>query len=71
MIMEVFRLWGVRLPMIWLLQFLALWNRDGIWYAMIVSNFIVVLIGLFFYRQGKWKKRVLSEDMVRVQEEGE
>lgn len=70
MIMEVIRLWGIRLPMIWILQALSLWTRDGIWHAMIVSNLLVVLIGIHFYRRGKWETRVMSDELIQVQEEG-
>ncbi len=63
MMMEVIRLWGIRLPMIWILQALHAWTRDGIWYAMIVSNLLVVVLGLWFYRNGKWKTRVMKEEL--------
>ncbi len=70
MVMEVIRLWGIRLPMIWILQWLQMWNQDGIWHAMIVSNLLVVVLGLVFYQKGKWEKRVLSDELTQVPVEG-
>lgn len=61
MLMEVLRLWGIRIPFIFILQFLGLWTQDGIWYAMIVSNLLVIVLGWFFYHGKRWEKSLLTE----------
>lgn len=64
MFMEVVRLWGIRLPIVFVLQYLNLWTQDGIWYAMIASNFLVVVIGLAIVGSGKWRKRVIGKESI-------
>ncbi|MEG1889667.1 MAG: MATE family efflux transporter [Lachnospiraceae bacterium] len=66
-IMSTARLWILRLPFIMFCQHFTNIGRLGIWYAMVYSNFMIVLLGMFFYRKidfsatisgGKVKARV-------------
>lgn len=61
MIMEVLRLWGIRIPMILIMQRMGIWNQDGIWWAMIASNALVIIIGGIFYKGNRWARPLLTE----------
>lgn len=57
MIMDMIRLWGLRIPLAYFLgnQF----GSTGIWWGMTLSNIITVIVALFFYFQGGWKMQVI------------
>lgn len=61
MFINMGRLWALRIPMILLLRFFQLTDPIYIWYAMISSNFIIVLIGLMMYLTGRWKTPVMKK----------
>lgn len=46
-IMAVIRLWGIRLPLIYLFKTFTDIGRSGVWYAMVISNFIMIFFGLY------------------------
>lgn len=50
-IMSTARLWCLRLPIIWVFQNFTDFGRMGIWWAMMISNFVIVLVGAFLYRR--------------------
>jgi len=50
-IMSTARLWCLRLPMIWALQQFTDVGRVGIWWAMVVSNFIIDVVGACLFRK--------------------
>ncbi len=64
MTMEVIRLWGIRLPIVLLLQLTGTWSQDGIWTSMIISNLLVSILGLVFYRLGRWERPVVGGPLV-------
>lgn len=45
------RLWIIRLPIILMFKLLTDIGSSGIWYAMVISNFLILLVGAFFYRK--------------------
>ena len=57
MIMEVGRLWFVRIPMILIFKNFTNMGSTGIWFSMSFSNLIVCVYGFWVYRRGKWKIR--------------
>jgi Na+-driven multidrug efflux pump len=59
MIIDIVRLWGLRIPLAYLLgnQF----GSSGIWWGMAFSNIISAILALFFYFQGGWKKQSIHE----------
>lgn len=61
MILNIGRLWGLRVPMILLLKAFDYNDPVWIWYAMIGSNFIICIIGLFMYLSGRWKVPVIKK----------
>lgn len=55
MIMEIGRLWLVRIPMILVFKNYTNMGSTGIWFSMSFSNLIVCVYGFWVYRRGKWK----------------
>ena len=49
--MTVTRLWIIRLPMILAFKTFTNIGADGIWYAMVISNFLILIVGAWFYRK--------------------
>lgn len=50
-IMATVRLWMIRLPMILMFQRLTDLGSSGIWYAMVISNFLILLLGAWLFRK--------------------
>jgi len=65
MIVDMVRLWGLRIPLTYFLgnQF----GSTGIWWGMALSNIIAAIVALFFYYQGGWKKQVIHEYKETIQ----
>lgn len=53
--LAVFRLWGCRIPMIYLFRELG-FGPTGIWWAMVLSNLFCCLAGQFLYQRGRWQQ---------------
>ncbi len=56
LILAIFRLWGCRIPMIYLFRYLG-FGPTGIWWSMLLSNFLCCTVGQFIYRKGNWLER--------------
>lgn len=50
-IMSTTRLWGLRLPFILFCQHFTSLGRVGIWWAMVYSNFMIVVLGHILFRR--------------------
>ncbi|HAS72801.1 MAG TPA: MATE family efflux transporter [Clostridiales bacterium UBA8960] len=61
MILMMGRLWGLRIPMVYVLSRMDGFGPSSIWYAMIVSNLIICLVGLGIYATGKWQTKVIKQ----------
>lgn len=57
LILSTFRLWGIRIPAIILFQRFTSLNQTGIWWAMILSNVVICLIGQILYKTKLWQKK--------------
>ena len=55
MFLSVFRLWGLRIPMIYLFRALG-FGPVGIWWSMLLSNIFCCLVGQLMYSSGRWQK---------------
>lgn len=55
------RLWVFRIPLIILLKNFSNLEERSVWYAMILSNAAVCLIGLILYLSGKWEKKIIKK----------
>ena len=51
LIVSVTRLWGLRIPLILLFTYFTAMGSSGIWTAMLISNFIIMFIGMYFYKR--------------------
>lgn len=49
--MTVTRLWIIRLPLILAFKTFTNIGADGIWYAMVISNFLILFVGAWLYRK--------------------
>jgi Na+-driven multidrug efflux pump len=57
MILNIVRLWGIRLPLIYL--FGLSMGTLGIWYAMLISNISIAIAAAFVISSKKWLKKVI------------
>src|SRR5690606_34698882 len=61
MMMDMGRLWALRIPMIILFKRYTSWGSNGVWYAMVLSNGLICVFGLMVYLSGKWQKEVIKK----------
>jgi Na+-driven multidrug efflux pump len=57
---DLFRLWGLRLPLIYLLAYMLAWGSNGVWWAMFWSNMGTALVCLSFFLTGNWARQVIQ-----------
>ncbi len=62
MIMMVGRLWVLRIPLILFFREFTNFGPTGVWYSMILSNFIITLVGLAIYHSRVWESKVISSE---------
>jgi len=60
MIFDLFRLWGLRVPLVFLLSFGCGLGAGGIWWAMLGSNLGTAILSLSFFLSGNWMKQVID-----------
>ncbi len=60
MAMDIGRLWCFRIPMIVLFKRFASWGSSSVWYAMVLSNLFVCMLGYAIYLQGNWQRKVIE-----------
>jgi putative MATE family efflux protein len=51
LIVGVTRLWGLRIPLILFFTYFTVLGSSGIWTAMLISNFMIMFIGFYFYKK--------------------
>jgi putative MATE family efflux protein len=56
MVLNMTRLWVLRIPGAYFLAYTVGMGTMGIWWAMFLSNTVTALIGWFWFRSGSWKK---------------
>ncbi len=60
MFMMIGRLWLFRLPMVILFKTYTNLGPYSVWYAMILSNFFIVIIGYIMFLQGSWQTKIIK-----------
>jgi len=55
MLLNVFRLWGLRVPLSYLLPLVFKMGTTGVWIGMLTSNVVVTVWSLILYKRGSWK----------------
>lgn len=59
----VTRLWAIRIPLIIGFTYFTTLGNSGIWYAMLISNFLMIFIGAFFMKFVSFKPKVQLENI--------
>jgi putative MATE family efflux protein len=67
MLFALFRLWGLRIPLVWYLGMARGMGPDGVWWAMFASNFGASIVSLATFLTGNWKHRVIKEAPLPVE----
>ncbi len=62
MMLSLSRLWGLRIPLVYIFAFVLGWYSMGVWLGMALSNVIGAFIALFILSLGRWKKRVIDQE---------
>ena len=57
MVLNLARLWVLRIPFAYLLAFHTGLGRDGLWWAMFISNTLTALAGGVWFATGSWKRK--------------
>lgn len=60
MFFGLFRLWGLRIPLVYLLAYVLSWGANGVWWAMFWSNMGTALVALGCFLTGNWARRVIK-----------
>ena len=61
MMMDMGRLWALRIPMIILFKEYTQWGPNGVWYAMVLSNGLICIFGFIVFVSGKWQDEVINK----------
>lgn len=57
MVLNMARLWVLRIPLAYFLAFNTSMGKDGLWWAMFVSNLLTALAGGFWFASGTWRSK--------------
>ena len=60
MFFGLFRLWGLRIPLIYLLAYALAQGADGVWWAMFWSNMGTALVAMGCFLTGNWTRKVIK-----------
>jgi len=60
MLISFFTLWAVRLPLAWGLSRGLGMGAAGVWWAIVASTTLGLLLNYWYYRTGNWKRRVVT-----------
>ncbi len=60
------RLWLFRIPLIVIFKNFTDLGTNSVWYAMILSNLLICLVGLAIYKSGIWEKKIVKEEKLKV-----
>ncbi len=57
-ILSVTRLWILRIPLIVLFKYATDLGSSGIWTAMLISNFVIMFVGLYLFKKLDWEPKI-------------
>lgn len=63
MVMNTLRLWGVRVPLAYVSVIILGFGASGIWWAMLISNFLSAGVYYMLYRSGRWIGRINPDEI--------
>jgi putative MATE family efflux protein len=61
MFFGLFRLWALRVPLVFLLAFTFGLGASGVWWAMFGSNLVTAAVAILLFLSGNWMHRVIKE----------
>ena len=59
MVVNVVRLWGIRIPASWLMAVALGMGPIGLWWAMNLSNVLAAVVAFIWFLRGDWKRAVI------------
>ncbi len=62
--LDILRLWGLRVPLAFILALYLGMQSTGVWIGMALSNIISAGAAIFVLSRGKWKEKIIQEDTV-------
>ncbi|HOP57284.1 MAG TPA: MATE family efflux transporter [Bacillota bacterium] len=68
-LMAVIRLWVIRLPLILVVINFTDLGPSGIWYSMLISNILIVFVGMFLYSKVRFLPKIRTSRIINDQEE--
>ena len=60
MVLNMVRLWGIRIPAAYLLAMVLGMGPAGLWWAMFLSNTVTALAAFVWFSRGGWKRRIID-----------
>ena len=57
MVINLFTLWGLQIPLAWLLSQVLGWGATGLWLGISAANVANGVIFVIWFRRGRWKHR--------------
>lgn len=64
MVVDIMRLWGIRVPLIWL--FSSRFGFKGLFIAMIISNISALILAGLFVKFANWKKPIIHTEEGKI-----
>jgi putative MATE family efflux protein len=61
MVLNIARLWALRVPAAWLLAKAGNLGPVGLWWSMCISNLVVAIAAVIWFGTGTWKRTVIGE----------
>ncbi|MDD4903881.1 MAG: MATE family efflux transporter [Candidatus Bipolaricaulis sp.] len=61
MFFDLFRLWALRVPLVYILEFAFHLGPFAVWWAMLASNLGTAAVALGFFLSGSWAHRVIRD----------
>lgn len=59
MVITLLALWGIRIPLAWVLAIKAGYGAMGIWWGITISLFISMILSWAYYLSGKWRTKMV------------
>ena len=52
--------WVIEIPLAWLLAFSLGMNEHGVFYAILIAESTLTILGVYMFRRGKWKQKKID-----------
>ncbi len=62
MVLNMTRLWGIRIPAAYLLAIVLAAGPTGLWWAMFLSNTLTAVAATVWFSRGTWKRSVIDDE---------